>query len=120
MLKFSRTQIEIMGSATEPQFHRKLLGQLRTEYPEQTRGWTDAALLEEIRVVHERAKAYGLLSAPTVCQFIYLYIALGSKFYDDPYIDGYLKKEPTRAEERFSMLLDVIIKQLQMTASKKE
>ncbi|ATB37091.1 hypothetical protein CYFUS_002512 [Cystobacter fuscus] len=89
MLKFSKAQLVVMGTSSEPRFHERLLEQLRAEYPEQTRQRTDALLLEEIRVAHERAKAYGFSSTPTICQFIYLGIALEARFYDDPGIAGY-------------------------------
>ena len=120
MLKLSKTQLGVLGADAESQFHMTLLRQLRDDYPEQTRSWTDVVLLEEIRAVHERAKAYGLMSTPAICQFISLRIAFDARFYDEPHIDTFLKKEPLKVEERFSMLLDVIIKQLQMGASKKK
>jgi hypothetical protein len=112
MLRIGQRQLEAMAQAKEGVFHQMLLKQLRIDYPEQTRNKSDETLLQEIQQIHLRAKSYGILENPSLCQFIYLSVAFEPRFYEDPHVDQYLKEKPANAAERFLMLLEVIVRQL--------
>lgn len=117
LIKIGEQQLAAMARGKEHSFHRIILKQLRVDYPEQTFSKPDTLLLEEIQQAHLKAKSYGITRNPTLCQFIYLSIAFEPKFYEDPHVDEFLKDKPAKAEERFSILLDVAILHLTQTDS---
>lgn len=101
----SLNQLRSMDPTGRVDTHHEMIGFLRDELPDDTRGFDDYGLLRLILGSEQRAARYGITSSGAVTQWVCIALLGNPKFDELPEVHEFLRDDEIEPDEKMSELV---------------